>query len=110
MMAGFRMYHGAWGKRGVSSAGQAGRGHQTNQHVIGESVQTGESDSLLPGQTVLAIGNPLGLSHSVSAGVVSALMPRTLALRFLSRPRCRSSETSSANGADSASGADATAS
>jgi S1-C subfamily serine protease len=33
----------------------------------------GENDSLQPGQTVLAIGNPVGLSHSVSAGVVSAL-------------------------------------
>ncbi|MBB6048330.1 S1C family serine protease [Armatimonas rosea] len=35
--------------------------------------QLGENDSLQPGQTVLAIGNPVGLSHSVSAGVVSAL-------------------------------------
>jgi len=35
-------------------------------------VPTG-SDPLLPGQTVIAIGNPVGLSASVSAGVVSAL-------------------------------------
>jgi S1-C subfamily serine protease len=33
----------------------------------------GEDDKLLPGQTVIAIGNPVGLSFSVSAGVVSAL-------------------------------------
>lgn len=33
----------------------------------------GEEDALLPGQTVIAIGNPVGLSASVSAGVVSAL-------------------------------------
>ena len=37
------------------------------------TAQLGENDALLPGQTVLAIGNPVGLSHSVSAGVVSAL-------------------------------------
>lgn len=35
--------------------------------------QLGSEDTLQPGQTVLAIGNPVGLSHSVSAGVVSAL-------------------------------------
>lgn len=33
----------------------------------------GAEDTLLPGQTVIAIGNPVGLSASVSAGVVSAL-------------------------------------
>ena len=33
----------------------------------------GAGDTLLPGQTVIAIGNPVGLSASVSAGVVSAL-------------------------------------
>ncbi len=37
------------------------------------TAQLGENDALQPGQTVLAIGNPVGLSHSVSAGVVSAL-------------------------------------
>jgi serine protease Do len=36
-------------------------------------VATGEGDPLMPGQTVIAIGNPVGLSASVSAGVVSAL-------------------------------------
>ncbi len=33
----------------------------------------GATDALLPGQTVIAIGNPVGLSASVSSGVVSAL-------------------------------------
>lgn len=33
----------------------------------------GADDQLMPGQTVIAIGNPVGLSFSVSAGVVSAL-------------------------------------
>jgi len=33
----------------------------------------GAQDALVPGQTVIAIGNPVGLSASVSAGVVSAL-------------------------------------
>jgi S1-C subfamily serine protease len=32
-----------------------------------------DSDKLLPGQIAIAIGNPLGLQHSVTAGVVSAL-------------------------------------
>jgi S1-C subfamily serine protease len=33
----------------------------------------GADDQLLPGQTVIAIGNPVGLNFSVSSGVVSAL-------------------------------------
>ncbi|MBN2447509.1 MAG: trypsin-like peptidase domain-containing protein [Phycisphaerae bacterium] len=33
----------------------------------------GHSDDLMIGETVVAIGNPLGLQHSVSAGIVSAL-------------------------------------
>ncbi len=33
----------------------------------------GIGDTLVPGQTVIAIGNPVGLSASVSSGVVSAL-------------------------------------
>jgi serine protease Do len=37
----------------------------------------GDSDSLETGQWVLAVGNPLGLSHSVSFGIVSALRRQT---------------------------------
>ena len=37
------------------------------------TVPWGDSDKLAVGDTVIAIGNPLGLSNSVSVGVVSAL-------------------------------------
>jgi serine protease Do len=36
-------------------------------------VPVGDSDRLLPGQTAIAIGNPLGYERSVTTGVVSAL-------------------------------------
>jgi serine protease Do len=36
-------------------------------------VSFGDSDDLQVGQTVIAIGNPIGLNHSVSVGVISAL-------------------------------------
>ena len=36
-------------------------------------VKMGNSDDLMIGETVIAIGNPFGLSHSVTTGVVSAL-------------------------------------
>jgi serine protease Do len=33
----------------------------------------GRSDDLMQGETVIAIGNPLGLQHSVTSGIISAL-------------------------------------
>jgi len=36
-------------------------------------VKIGDSDKLMPGQWVMAIGSPFGFDHSVSVGVVSAI-------------------------------------
>jgi serine protease Do len=38
-----------------------------------KALKFGHSDDLMVGETVVAIGNPLGLQHSVTTGVVSAL-------------------------------------
>ena len=44
-------------------------------------VRLGNSDQLMIGESVIAIGNPFGLSHTVTTGVVSALHRRVQAAR-----------------------------
>ncbi len=36
-------------------------------------VKLGRSDDLMPGETVIAVGNPLGYQHTVTTGIISAL-------------------------------------
>jgi len=42
------------------------------KHKLPE-IEMGNSDNLMIGETVIAIGNPFGLSHTVTTGVISAL-------------------------------------
>ena len=37
------------------------------------SVRIGDSDDIVPGESVIAIGNPFGFTHTVTTGVVSAI-------------------------------------
>ncbi len=47
---------------------------ETNSRL--PSARLGTSSDLMPGETAIAIGNPYGLSHTVSVGVISALHRR----------------------------------
>ena len=46
---------------------------QIDAHRKLPEIKMGNSDDLMIGETVIAIGNPFGLSHTVTTGVVSAL-------------------------------------
>jgi len=57
-------------------------------------IPMGRSDDLMIGETVIAIGNPFGLSHSVTTGVISALN-RSVRTERLFSSRDRNRERSS---------------
>ena len=46
---------------------------QIESDKILPSVQLGDSEDLMIGETVIAIGNPFGFSHTVTTGVISAV-------------------------------------
>ncbi len=64
------------------------------------TVRVGDSNTLKPGQWVLAIGSPFGLDHSVTAGIVSAWgaipVARNSAMCHSSRPTWRSTRATPA--------------
>jgi S1-C subfamily serine protease len=46
---------------------------QINAEEVLPTVSLGDSDQLQPGQWAIAIGNPLGLDNTVTAGIISAI-------------------------------------
>jgi serine protease Do len=46
---------------------------QIEPQAVLPSVQMGDSDDIMIGETIIAIGNPFGFSHTVTTGVVSAV-------------------------------------
>ena len=65
--------------RRVFSARMVGADPKTDLAVLKidasglSTIPWGDSDALRPGQFVLAIGNPFGLSHTVTMGIISAV-------------------------------------
>jgi len=45
----------------------------TNVQQLPRAIQPGKSNSLIVGQKVFAIGNPFGLEHTLTTGIISAL-------------------------------------